>query len=93
MQIHGPTHVSGAQPTNASHKLHSAQPTAPKPHMTPIDQVDISQEAEMVSQMREAPDIRQELVTRIKSEIEAGTYETDAKLDIALGRLLDELGG
>jgi negative regulator of flagellin synthesis FlgM len=91
MQVFGPTGVSGAQPVNPAHKLHSAQPAAPKPHMTPVDQLDISHEADMVSRMRETPDIRQDLVSRIRAEIEAGTYETADKLDMAVGRLLDEL--
>ena len=47
----------------------------------------------MVSRARDVPDIRHDLVNRIKSEIEAGTYETEEKLDIAVGRLLDELSG
>lgn len=91
MQINGPTPVSGAQPIQQTHKLHSPQPAAPKPHMTPVDQLDISQEAEAVNRARDVPEIRQELVDRIKGEIEAGTYETADKLEIAVGRLLDEL--
>jgi anti-sigma28 factor (negative regulator of flagellin synthesis) len=36
-------------------------------------------------------DIRPELVKRVRAEIAAGTYETDEKLELALGRLLDRL--
>ena len=93
MQIYGPNNVPGAAPVNPSHRLHSAQPAAPKPHMAAADQVDISQEADMVSRMRETTDVRQDMVSRIRAEIEAGTYETEEKLDIAVGRLLDELSG
>lgn len=35
--------------------------------------------------------IRIDLVNRIRSEIAAGTYETEAKLDIALNRMLSEI--
>jgi len=31
-------------------------------------------------------------LNRIRSEIAAGTYETPAKLDVALDRLIDEIG-
>jgi hypothetical protein len=31
-------------------------------------------------------------VNRVRSEIAAGAYETPAKLDAALNRLLDEIG-
>ncbi len=39
------------------------------------------------------PDVRQELVARVKAEIEAGTYETPEKLEIAARRLLEDLLG
>jgi hypothetical protein len=37
--------------------------------------------------------VRTELVRRVRAEIAAGTYETPEKLDLALGRLLDQLDG
>lgn len=37
------------------------------------------------------PDIRRDLVERVRQEIAAGTYETEDKLDKALARLLEEL--
>jgi anti-sigma28 factor (negative regulator of flagellin synthesis) len=36
-------------------------------------------------------DIRTEKVASIKAQIESGSYEDDAKLDIATDRLLDDL--
>jgi anti-sigma28 factor (negative regulator of flagellin synthesis) len=53
--------------------------------------VDISPEASFIAQARELPDIRQERVAAIKSQIESGVYESDDKLDAALDRFLDEL--
>lgn len=35
--------------------------------------------------------IRTDKVAAIKAEIEAGTYENDAKLDLAINRMLDDL--
>jgi negative regulator of flagellin synthesis FlgM len=55
------------------------------------DQLDISREADMVSRIRDIPDIRADRVAEIRAAIEAGTYETSDKLDIAVGRLLDEI--
>lgn len=37
--------------------------------------------------------VRHDLVARVRRELEAGTYETPEKLEIALERLLDRLGG
>ena len=39
------------------------------------------------------PDIRADLVRRVRREIAAGTYETPEKLAAALDRLLEELQG
>ena len=39
------------------------------------------------------PDIRADLVRRVRREIAAGTYETPEKLDAALDRLLEDLKG
>ena len=36
-------------------------------------------------------DIRADKVAAVKSQIQAGTYEDDAKLDTAVNRLLDDL--
>ena len=80
MQIHGPSHVSGAQPANSVHKLHAPQPAAPKPHLAPVDQLDISHEAEMLSQMRETSDVRQDLVNRIRAEIDDRSDKVGAKI-------------
>ena len=91
MQIHGPTHVHGPQPINAPHRTQAPQPAAQSGYVTGADQLDISREADMVSRVREIPDIRADRVAEIRAAIEAGTYETAEKLDIAVGRLLDEI--
>ncbi len=40
---------------------------------------------------REDPEIRVELVERVRREIAAGTYDTPEKFELALERLLDRL--
>jgi anti-sigma28 factor (negative regulator of flagellin synthesis) len=42
--------------------------------------------------MSEIPAIRQDRVDAIRTAIAQGTYETDAMLNVALDRLLDEIG-
>ena len=56
------------------------------------DRVTISPAAEAAIQQAESAGIRQDVVSRVRAEIAAGTYETPAKLDAALSRLLDEIG-
>jgi negative regulator of flagellin synthesis FlgM len=54
--------------------------------------LDISPEAELLSQVRDLPEIRQDRVNDLRAQIKNGTYDTDEKLDLALSRLLDEIG-
>lgn len=89
MQIHGPAYVHGPQPVHAPHR--SAAAGAPNTYAAGVDQLDISREADLVSRIRDIPDIRSDRVAAIRSAIEAGVYETPDKLEIAAGRLLDEL--
>ena len=56
------------------------------------DEVNISDAARLVEQVKQAPDIRQDRVQAIRAQIASGTYETAGKLDVAVNRLLDEIG-
>lgn len=55
------------------------------------DQADFSAAAQMRSKLESLPDVRQDLVDRVRSEIEAGTYETPEKLEQALTGLAADL--
>jgi negative regulator of flagellin synthesis FlgM len=92
MQIYGPTHLHGAQPLNAPHSLRNAQPAARAEEASFKDSVEISDAGRLAGQMSQIPDIRQNRVNEIRAQIAAGTYETDAKMNVALDRLLDEIG-
>ena len=92
MQIHGLGQVHGPQQIKAPHTQPAPQQaSAPRGDNINIDQLDISPEADLVSRSRDVPEIRQERVSEIRQQIASGAYETDAKLDAALDRLLDEL--
>jgi negative regulator of flagellin synthesis FlgM len=63
------------------------------PSSGPIqDEVQISDAGRLVDQVRDLPEIRQDRVDQIRNEIAKGVYETPEKLQIALERLLDEIG-
>jgi len=49
--------------------------------------------AEWAAKARLLPEVRRDLVERVRAEIEAGTYETPAKMDAAIERLLEDLTG
>lgn len=92
MQIHGPVHVHGPQSINGPHHPKPAQAPASPSRSHGVDQVEISRAADLVSRVREVPDIRSQRVAQIKEAIQSGHYETSEKLELALDRLLDEFG-
>jgi len=55
------------------------------------DQVELSDRARLLSKLRETPEIRQDLVDRVRSEIADGSYLTSDKLDSAADNLLTDL--
>ena len=91
MQIYGPTYLHGPQAISPPHSSRVSQPAAPDTQAPIQDELDLSDAARMIDKVHEVPDIRQDRSSAIRA-IAAGTYETDAKLEIALDRLLDEIG-
>jgi len=86
-KVHGPHGI------NAPHAPFHGQPTDGAARARAGgDSVTISPAAEAALNATETGAVRQDLVNRIRSEIAAGTYETPAKLDAAVDRLLDEIG-
>jgi anti-sigma28 factor (negative regulator of flagellin synthesis) len=92
----GPSHVSklhGPHGINAPHApFRGQQASAAAPTQSSGDSLTISAAAEAAIQASETSGVRQDLVNRIRGEIANGTYETSAKLDAAMDRLLDTLG-
>jgi negative regulator of flagellin synthesis FlgM len=92
MHIYGPSQMHGPQSIGAPHGIRPAQPMT-RPEAPQIaDQVDISDAARLVEQVQQMPDIREDRVEAVRQQIAAGTYETGDKLDVAVERLLDEIG-
>ncbi len=63
-------------------------PAEPAKQLRATDRLEVSGAGHL---LKASGDIRTDLVQSIKQQIEAGTYETDAKLDAAVDRLMDEL--
>lgn len=62
------------------------------PHETRLgDRVELSQHAQLLDRLRQLPDARTDLVEGVRKAIAGGTYETPEKLDVAIGRLIDDL--
>jgi negative regulator of flagellin synthesis FlgM len=92
MQINGTTHVHGPHGMNPPHALHRAQPARTAGSAQGVDQLDISNAAEVALQAADGGEIRFDRVNQLRAEIAAGTYETPEKLTMAVDRLFDEIG-
>lgn len=94
MEVSGLSSVGGAIPLRpaSSATTPSAIPAAVPSSIAPKDELEISSAARMAEGLSEAGESRTERLARIKAEIEAGSYDTDEKLDVALSRMFDSLG-
>ncbi len=68
-----------------------ASPTPPATPARGSDSVELSSAAQMLGKLRELPDVRQDLVDRVRAEIASGTYETPDKVDAAVDALLEDV--
>ena len=57
------------------------------------DVIEISSIAKLAAQVHTIPEVRVDLVTRVKAEIETGTYETQERIDLTVDRLMEEFFG
>jgi negative regulator of flagellin synthesis FlgM len=91
MYVYGTTQIHSAQSIRAPHRPPSTAP-AGGTATSGVDELDISSEADFVSQAHDLPEVREDRVAQIKAQIQSGKYETPEKLNVALDRLLDEIG-
>jgi flagellar biosynthesis anti-sigma factor FlgM len=68
----------------------TASSAGSKPTMS--DRLELSGASGFLQALKVGGDFRTDKVATIKSQIEAGTYETDDKIDGAADKLLDALG-
>jgi len=87
--------IHGVQPPLEPNPVETVGPITPKG--LPIqptgisDVVEISTAARLAAKIQELPEIRAELVQRVKAEIAEGVYETSERLEITVERLMEEL--
>jgi len=65
-------------------------PADPPKQLPTVDKLELSGVSHLLQTLKNN-DVRVDKVAQIRSQIEAGTYETDDKLDVAADRLLDDL--
>ncbi len=77
--------ISRPETTPGPEKTQVAGPPAPK------DEVEISAVGKMLDDASRTPGVREQRLAEIKAAIEAGTYETPEKLELALNRMIEQL--
>ncbi len=75
-----------AGPDASQRRTDSADTTARR-----NDRVELSDHARLLDQLRDLPNVRQELVQQIRDAIAQGQYETPEKISQAVERLLADL--
>ena len=55
------------------------------------DQVEVSDMAYYMSQLCSLPPVRQDLIDQVRSQIDAGSYETPQMIDAAIEAMFDDL--
>ena len=95
MDVQGPGFVSNAIPIQGARSTTGHAAVASKPPLeVPQDEVELSAAGQLMGKLTEGVDASQraERLARIKGEIDAGTYDTDAKLEAALLKMFQSNG-
>ena len=93
MNVNGIGSVGASSPITSIRNNQPAQkPSADHQIATPTDEVEISSAGKALDNLSRTSSLRQERLDQIKVAIENGTYDTDEKLEAALGKFLNVHG-
>ena len=65
-------------------------PITPPREIASADRVEISERAQLISEALSLPQVRSERIDEVRKLIESGRFDTDARLQGALDRFLEE---
>ena len=91
MDVRGLSSARPMSPVSRPEVTSAPTQTAPTGLASPRDEVEISSVGKLLDDASRTPGIREQRLAQIKSAIEAGTYETPEKLELALNRMLEDL--
>jgi negative regulator of flagellin synthesis FlgM len=87
--------IDGLSSSNAVHRAVNSLPprtAAAEPAQAPVtDRLELSGTDEYLQALRQQDGVRAERIAAIRQQIDAGTYVTPEKIDVAVDRLLDAL--
>ena len=70
--------------------IQRSTPAAAPSRAPASDRLELSSAGHLLQTLK-SNDVRLDKVAQVRAQLDAGTYETDAKFDIAADRLLDDL--
>jgi negative regulator of flagellin synthesis FlgM len=93
MEVSGASGVGGSSPVRSIQATPAQAAPAAGVHglEAPQDEVEISSAARLLGEIQNDPAVRAERLAEIRLAIANGVYETPAKLEAALLKLLDEI--
>ena len=91
MEVRGLSSTSPLSPVNRPGIAPEAEKSQVAGPTTPKDEVEISAVGKMLDDASRTSGIREQRLAEIKAAIEAGTYETPEKLELALNRMIEQL--
>jgi anti-sigma28 factor (negative regulator of flagellin synthesis) len=85
--------VGSNSPVNkiVNNPVQKAIPTDAPKQLPAADRLELSGVSHLLKTLKANGDVRTDKVAEVKAALEAGTYEDDKKLDVAVDRLLDDL--
>ncbi len=91
MEVRGLSSASPLSPVSRPESAAGLEKPNVSGAVSPKDEVEISAVGKMLDDASRTPGIREQRLAEIKAAIEAGTYETPEKLEIALSRMMEQL--
>jgi hypothetical protein len=86
--------ASGADRLEGPRRIRRSDPVPPAASAAaPADRVEISDQARLLNELRQVPEIRSERVEELRRAIEAHQFETDERLRGAIDRFLSDESG
>jgi anti-sigma28 factor (negative regulator of flagellin synthesis) len=92
MSVNNINGIGGASPLQkiVANPVQKQVPADAPKQLPASDRLELSGVSHLLKSLK-TNDIRTDKVASVKSQIEAGTYENDMKLNIAVDRMLDDL--
>jgi negative regulator of flagellin synthesis FlgM len=91
MEVRGLSSAKPMAPVNRPEGVSTPAQTGTVGIASPRDEVEISGVGKLLDDASRTSGIHEQRLEQIKQAIEAGTYETPEKLELALNRLLQDL--